>query len=153
MPWIILAEGEPDIQRLEEAFKGVISRHESLRTSFHLDDGAPVQKIHREVPFALGFKDLSRGGGVEGEESVHALVREFVRPFDLTLAPLLRVQIVKTGESRYLGCWICITSSLTGDLSSPFFGIYGSLLGAGAAGTEDPVQGFPSVEAGQAGFR
>ena len=78
---ITLKEGW-DGQRLETTFKQLIQRHESLRTSFHLKDQQPIQRIHDSVDFSIFYDD-------SGD------LRRHVRPFDLTRAPLLRVGVVK----------------------------------------------------------
>ncbi|POO76511.1 hypothetical protein C1T30_42770, partial [Bacillus sp. MBGLi97] len=54
MPAVLELEGKLDPERLDRAFKELIKRHESLRTSFEQDGGGePVQRIHDEVPFTL----------------------------------------------------------------------------------------------------
>ncbi|MCP4213912.1 MAG: amino acid adenylation domain-containing protein [bacterium] len=77
-----------DTGKLEQAFKKLIQRHESLRTDFHMVEGEGVQKVHPEVDFALP---------VLGEEQVAG----FVRPFDLSRAPLLRAAVVEAKDGRY----------------------------------------------------
>ncbi|AMA54631.1 hypothetical protein AN935_00005 [Bacillus inaquosorum] len=50
MPAVLELEGKLDPERLDRAFKELIKRHESLRTSFEQDEsGEPVQRIHDEV--------------------------------------------------------------------------------------------------------
>jgi tyrocidine synthetase-3 len=82
MPQFIPLSEEPDISKLEETFKRLIERHESLRTSFHMINNQPVQKVHDTVEFAIEYYDS-----------------QSVQPFDLSRAPLLRVGLVKTGEN------------------------------------------------------
>ncbi|MCK4761710.1 MAG: amino acid adenylation domain-containing protein, partial [Candidatus Aminicenantes bacterium] len=79
-----------DKEKLERTFRELIRRHESLRTSFHLMDEQPVQKVHepREILFEIENYDLSAGG--------------FVRSFDLSFAPLLRVGLLETNKGQYL---------------------------------------------------
>ena len=45
MPKVIKLTGRVDRNKLNETFKRLVARHESLRTSFHLLDDRPVQKI------------------------------------------------------------------------------------------------------------
>ncbi|MCU0287485.1 MAG: amino acid adenylation domain-containing protein, partial [Acidobacteria bacterium] len=87
MPQIIPLPGEIDFNKLEESFKKLIQRHESLRTSFHMIDDQLLQKVHHEVDFKI-------------EKYEGALVNQFFRPFDLSKAPLLRVGQFKSGEGR-----------------------------------------------------
>ncbi|MDQ1352181.1 MAG: hypothetical protein QG657_2487 [Acidobacteriota bacterium] len=78
-------------ERLENVFKELIHRHESLRTSFEIIGDEPVQRIHKEVEFKLRVRDQGPGG-----------IKSFVRPFDLSKAPLLRVGLIKTGEETHI---------------------------------------------------
>jgi amino acid adenylation domain-containing protein len=106
---VIPLEPEIERERLEEAFRKLIDRHESLRTSFALVDDQPVQKIHPKVGFWIDYYDLSPGGGrgtgsyravgTTGD-AVREIIKVFVKPFDLSKAPFLRVGLINTGESR-----------------------------------------------------
>jgi len=75
--------------KIDEAFKQGIKRHESLRTSFHLVNDTPVQKIHKQVEFEIEYYQ------VEVEEDAKSFISSFIRPFDLSRAPLLRVGLVE----------------------------------------------------------
>ncbi len=97
MPHIFPLSETSGPEKQEATFKKLIQRHESLRTSFHMIAGTPVQIIHPTVTFKI---ETLR---VEGKESdshhrtqVKRLQREFFRPFDLSSAPLLRVAILET---------------------------------------------------------
>ncbi len=91
--------------RLEEALLEITRRHESLRTSFHLEAMEPVQRIHAHVPFKLAFLEP---GPVEAQGEtglgavVEGIVNRFIRPFDLSLVPLMRAQLVKIHHDRHL---------------------------------------------------
>ncbi|MDP4138087.1 MAG: surfactin non-ribosomal peptide synthetase SrfAA, partial [Bacillota bacterium] len=60
MPAAAILEGPLDIQKLERAFQGLIRRHESLRTSFVLENSTPRQNIHDSVDFNIEM--IERGG-------------------------------------------------------------------------------------------
>jgi amino acid adenylation domain-containing protein len=93
MPKIITPEEELDSDRLEQSFKKLIQRHESLRTSFELVDKIPMQRIHEEFEFGIEYYG-GDGFGDVGDKGVQKLVERFVRPFDLDRTPLLRVGII-----------------------------------------------------------
>ncbi|MEK4732085.1 non-ribosomal peptide synthase/polyketide synthase [Paenibacillus sp. FSL L8-0641] len=95
MPGIMLLEGSIDTARFQEVFRQLVKRHETLRTSFHMIDGNPVQKVHDHVEFSVMYFETN-------EEKAAEYAGEFARPFDLGKAPLLRVELVKTGEDRHL---------------------------------------------------
>ncbi|MEC0264254.1 plipastatin non-ribosomal peptide synthetase PpsC [Bacillus subtilis] len=96
MPAVLELEGKLNPERMERAFKELIKRHESLRTSFEQDAGGdPVQRIHDEVPFTLQTTVL-------GERTEQEAAAAFIKPFDLSQAPLFRAQIVKVSDERHL---------------------------------------------------
>lgn len=101
MPSVLEIEGALSIEEAKRSFKQLVSRHETLRTSFKKIEGQIVQIIQDEVEIEFAFKDLT-DTSEDIEEIKRELVEEFVRPFDLSIAPLLRVQIVKYEELRYL---------------------------------------------------
>jgi iturin family lipopeptide synthetase A len=89
---VVFQEIAVDIGTLEKTFKTLIQRHESLRTSFLLVGGEPVQEVHKEVEFEIQLYDIP---GVEAEFKVEEVASSFIRPFDLSRAPLLRVGLIK----------------------------------------------------------
>lgn len=91
IPMFIPLNEAPDTGHLEGTLKKLIRRHESLRTSFHLENDEPVQRVHLDVDFEIEHFD-SKAGGVE------EIVENFVRSFDLSRAPLLRVGLFKNGD-------------------------------------------------------
>jgi non-ribosomal peptide synthetase component F len=96
---VMEVEGPVDnetIERFEEAFRHLIQRYESLRTSFIIVDGKPVQRIQSKV-FA--------GGGWQPRpirRPPEAMIQDFIKPFDLARAPLLRVCLAKINEHHHL---------------------------------------------------
>lgn len=88
MPQATVLEEGMDEKRLNDAFIQLIQRHESLRTSFTMVKGEPVQRVHRQVDFKLNSL-----GSVSNLDS-------FVVPFDLSRAPLLRAGVVSADNHR-----------------------------------------------------
>ncbi|WP_339256969.1 amino acid adenylation domain-containing protein [Paenibacillus sp. FSL P2-0136] len=94
---VLAMEGEVDTEQLEEVFRQLIRRHEAFRTSFHLVDGEYVQRIHAEVPFSLMLLSGSRD-----EERPEAIISDFMQPFNLEEAPLLRAGLIRQTGNRML---------------------------------------------------
>ncbi|WP_051240371.1 non-ribosomal peptide synthetase [Paenibacillus alvei] len=105
MPEIYTVEGPLDTKRLERAFRQLIARHESLRTSFEIAAGEPVQRVHERIPFTVEMERLPEVDSLSeamAEEQIACRVEAFVRPFDLGQAPLLRVGLIEAAEERYV---------------------------------------------------
>jgi tyrocidine synthetase-3 len=110
---IMEVQGKLEKKRFEECFSRLITRHESLRTSFEFINGEPVQEIHPQVEFEIKYdQSLVNGhwslGNCQGEGEipspikVEKIIRDFIRPFDLSQAPLLRVGMIKIEEEKHL---------------------------------------------------
>ncbi|MVP02592.1 non-ribosomal peptide synthetase, partial [Paenibacillus lutrae] len=95
MPGAMLLEGSLDRERLEEAFRGLIARHETLRTGFEIVSGEAVQRVCREADFAVEYVQTS-------EEKAGQVVHDFIRSFDLAKPPLLRVGLIELGPERHI---------------------------------------------------
>ncbi len=92
LPAAFRIEGPLDAEKLESAFNSLIKRHENLRTSFSLDDdNEPSQKIAEDIEFRIEHYEI--------EGSIENTIDQFVRPFDLATAPLLRVGLIKETEN------------------------------------------------------
>ncbi|MFC5702235.1 non-ribosomal peptide synthetase [Cohnella faecalis] len=99
LPAALLLEGELDTDRLKRAFQALTSRHETLRTSFGLEDGAPVQFVHSSAD--VSFEIASEPLGEIGVDATEKAVKQFVRPFDPGVAPLLRVRVIRYSDTRH----------------------------------------------------
>ncbi|UPK71696.1 non-ribosomal peptide synthetase [Chitinophaga filiformis] len=89
-------QGVLDKAALTAAFKALLQRHESLRTTFVLVDGSPKQRIHTvaESGFEVQYAELD----AVPDEMISEIART---PYNLEKGPLLRVQLVKTGEQSH----------------------------------------------------
>ncbi|UHA75790.1 amino acid adenylation domain-containing protein [Paenibacillus sp. 481] len=102
-----ILEGPLDRERLELTLQKLVERHESLRTSFELIDGKPMQHIHETIDFVSEYEDftsddLPHGGAAVMDAQIRTAVTRFVRPFDLSQAPLMRAGLIKLGEERHV---------------------------------------------------
>ncbi|MCU0289077.1 MAG: amino acid adenylation domain-containing protein, partial [Acidobacteria bacterium] len=99
MPTALKALGKIDKPRFERAVKDVIKRHETLRTSFHLLNNETVQKIHDDVEFEIEHTTVD----VTNEHGQpQTILKDFIRPFDLAKAPLLRVLLLNEDEGKHI---------------------------------------------------
>ena len=96
MPRVLIIDGNLDRNRLTVVFKSLIARHETLRTSFEMAGDVVIQKIAHDVDFWVETFEMMNKDADEQ-------IRDFIRPFDLSQAPLLRVGLIKLNEtSHYL---------------------------------------------------
>ncbi len=91
MPGAFKVQGRLDAVKLEKAFNDLLALDEQLRVSFVRRDGQVLAKYGNQVHFSLEQ--------VEGNTWEDAF-RAFVRPFDLSVSPLLRAALYedKDGE-------------------------------------------------------
>jgi amino acid adenylation domain-containing protein len=95
-------EGEIEIENLRNTFVMLIERYESLRTSFGLVGGEPVQQVHLGVDFNIEYIDMQSTNKQVGLDPTAALIKDFIRPFDLSFAPLFRAEVIKLENQRHL---------------------------------------------------
>ncbi len=95
VPIVATVEGELGSPQLEAAFRQLMERHASLRTSFHIEDGTFIQRVHDRVELLVEYREAPT-------EDLEELARSFLRPFDLAQAPLVRVFLVHYGPQRHL---------------------------------------------------
>jgi acyl carrier protein len=115
IPQVVLLEGHVDKDKLDEVFRTLVIRHESLRTSFELIEEEPFQRIHDNTDFAIEYYDLAETNS-EQSKSKHEyeeydeemsrsdfiIQNEFVQHFDLSQAPLMRVGLIREADGRYI---------------------------------------------------
>jgi len=104
IPYILQLEGEVNLLTLQDTFKKLLSRHESLRTSFEMTDEEPIQRIHPEVEFEIEYENLKVTvlGHHNIRQRLDEKIKNFIRPFDLSKAPLLRVGLIKEEEKKFI---------------------------------------------------
>ena len=78
----------PNSEKLKLCFFELIKRHESLRTFFVLEKDDVVQKISENIEFNLEIIDTE----ISNETQI---CNDFVKPFNLEKAPLIRAMLVK----------------------------------------------------------
>jgi acyl carrier protein len=99
---LVMLEEKPKLEKLEEAFRQLIQRHESLRTSFEMINGETYQRIHADVRLAVQYFDLTMLESGLLETSEEKMIQDFEKSFDLSQAPLIRVGLIKSDNFRYI---------------------------------------------------
>ncbi|MDP9120274.1 MAG: amino acid adenylation domain-containing protein, partial [Acidobacteriota bacterium] len=122
VPIALVLCGPFDRELLARALQEAALRHESLRTTFGLEDERPVQMISPESRLRLEWVDLSgcsegpegsegsegsgAAGGSEGSaaaaaEAARRMEAEARQPFDLERGPLLRATLYRLAPEEY----------------------------------------------------
>ncbi|MGH8718832.1 MAG: non-ribosomal peptide synthetase, partial [Burkholderiales bacterium] len=96
-------DGPVNVGLLERCAEEIVSRHESLRTSFSTQDGEPVRLIHPSVDLSLALTDLRALPEDQREAEARRLAFEEAQAaFDLTKAPLLRVKLLRLDAEKHV---------------------------------------------------
>ena len=96
MPGKICIEGNLNIKKLENTFKILIDRHESLRTYFEvLRNGQIVQKIEDNIEFKLEVTKCNKN-------DLNNKINKFVQPFNLKKAPLFRAKLLQIQPKEFV---------------------------------------------------
>jgi amino acid adenylation domain-containing protein len=91
--------GELDVAVLERALGEIVARHEIFRTTFPVEDGLPVQRIHAPWTVRVPVVDAT---GMD-DAAVRALAgREFRAPFDTGSLPLVRWTLLRRAEDDHV---------------------------------------------------
>ena len=96
-------KGEFSVALLEQSFIYLLQRHESLRTTFHLCEGQPVQVIQPVSTFEIPLVDLrSLPANERIPMSEEVMRQEAQTPFSLEKGPLLRARLCQLGERDFI---------------------------------------------------
>jgi len=103
LPHPVRLKGKLDPAILEISLNQVAQRHESLRTTFHEENGKPTQRIAERSDLKITVTDLSRWPQPEQDQEAYKLASEEARsPFDLQRGPLLRAHLLRLGTEDHL---------------------------------------------------
>jgi hypothetical protein len=103
MPDSHVLRGPLDLDALQRSLSELVRRHEVLRTTFQMVDGAPVQVIAEPEQIPLPVLDISALPDDERAAEAQRLAdEEAQRPFDLSRGPLFRAQIVRLEPEEHL---------------------------------------------------
>jgi len=102
IPANVRLHGPLNPEALTAALRDLLARHEILRTTFHMVDETPVQRVHPECQPDLDIVTApSEGQG--REDWVSRQVRAHLRaPFDLSVGPLVRFRLLVLGTQDHI---------------------------------------------------
>ncbi len=95
--------GPLDVETLAQSLDEIARRHESLRTTFVVKNGQPLQAVAPELTLALPVVDLTKLPKGERQAEVERLLAtQKQRSFDLTQGPLLRAILLRCDEGTHV---------------------------------------------------
>ncbi len=102
-PTALRLTGQLNITVLEQSLKEIIRRHETLRTTFAIVNGKPVQVINPAVDLTLPVVDLQAlSPEIQEQEVQNLAAQEAQQPFNLEQGPLLRVTILRLAPVEHV---------------------------------------------------
>jgi amino acid adenylation domain-containing protein len=91
--------GRLDVEAMEQALGEIVRRHEVLRTTFSMEQGAAMEVVREELRLPVRIVDLSAVPKAQQETEARRLAgMEARRPFDLVQGPLIRATLVWRSE-------------------------------------------------------
>jgi len=107
LPAAVRLRGELNIGALEQSLNELIRRHESLRTTFAVKDGRPIQIIAPSLNLPLELLDLSDLPEVTRETEARQVAGEWLQtPFDLRRGPLVRAQLLRLAPEEHVALFV-----------------------------------------------
>ncbi|HEX6716237.1 MAG TPA: amino acid adenylation domain-containing protein, partial [Pyrinomonadaceae bacterium] len=103
IPIIFRLHGLLDMSALQLTINEIVRRHESLRTSFAMVNGEPVQIISSAQPVSLPIIDLSSLPEAQREQEVIYLSNEQAQlKFNLETGPLMHARLVRLCDEEHV---------------------------------------------------
>ncbi|NEU76692.1 non-ribosomal peptide synthetase [Hassallia byssoidea VB512170] len=103
VPTVIRLTGRLNLAALKQTFNEIVRRHETLRTTFIVLDGQPLQAIAPSLTIPFSILDLQQLPSDEREIEAKCIINaEIERPFDLSTGPLLRVTLLQLWETEHI---------------------------------------------------
>lgn len=84
---------DTSIHKLKDVINKIIQRHESLRTYFVKVDDNLYQRIETSIDFHIHEVSCKK-------EDLSEQIQQFIKPFDLSKAPLMRAEILNLGNDE-----------------------------------------------------
>jgi amino acid adenylation domain-containing protein len=94
---LLRLRGALDVRALERSLTEIVRRHEIFRTTFPVEDGAPVQRIHAPWRVALPVRQVA-----DEAELAERVREEFMRPLDAARLPLVRWSLLRRSPGEHV---------------------------------------------------
>src|SRR5204863_5716831 len=99
LPRAVRFTGALDVKALVRALGEIVRRHGSLRTTFDIVEGRPIQRLASDFTPVITIVDLRAIPDQESRAEVERLVREEeVCRFDLARGPLMRTTLIELSD-------------------------------------------------------
>ncbi|HYH78482.1 MAG TPA: amino acid adenylation domain-containing protein, partial [Longimicrobium sp.] len=103
IPTRLRLHGALDRDALRRALDGIVARHETLRTVFHLADGEPEQRITSAEKSGFELVEHDLAGHAEADAELRRLMTdEATAPFDLARGPLIRGRLIALSDDDHV---------------------------------------------------
>jgi amino acid adenylation domain-containing protein/non-ribosomal peptide synthase protein (TIGR01720 family) len=103
IPAALHVRGALKVGILTRCLNEIIRRHESLRTTFPVVEGSPIQHIAPALEIEMPLVSIPALSEAERQAWIQRLISEEAgRPFDLTRGPLLRALLLRLAEDEHV---------------------------------------------------
>jgi surfactin family lipopeptide synthetase A len=94
--------GALNVSALQQSFTELVRRHQALRTSFEIIQGQPYQIISPQLALKIDSVDLSLVPETEKPQQIDKQIQHWLKPFQLTELPLIRVGLITLAPQESL---------------------------------------------------
>jgi amino acid adenylation domain-containing protein/non-ribosomal peptide synthase protein (TIGR01720 family) len=146
IPQAFRIAGDLDREVMQRALREVVRRHETLRTTFRSLEGEPAQVIAQVVDMEVPFIDARERVATPEDawpEALRLAAADAREPFDLTLGPLMRARLFRTGEREHLLYYNVHHIAYDGWSQGVFARELAAIYDAFAAGIPSPLPELP----------
>lgn len=91
--------GDLDVNALQSALEQLVARHESLRSTFHVVNGEPIQRVHDSMDGIFRVVDSS---ALDDDALREQLAKDAHASFDLEAGPVIRAALHLTRDKSHV---------------------------------------------------
>lgn len=99
LPLVYRVTGALNVKALEQSLREIVRRHETLRSTFKVENGQVIYAISTEPVFDFAVIDSQ---DIPETEAKRLAEKEIKQPFDLARGPLLRSKLWRLSETEHL---------------------------------------------------